>query len=202
MHLEFLVEEPSAEAALRNIIPKILGDTATHQGKHDLLRHLSNRLRAYRKWIPDDWYIIVLVDADDEDCRELKARLEDAAKRAGFATKSTPNSGGHFSILNRVAMKELEAWFLGDIEAIRAAYPRIPQTLARRTRYRDPDAVAGGTWEALERVLQKAGYHRGGLDKIAAAREISKHMQPERNKSRSFHVFCEGLRAIASQHAS
>ncbi len=204
MHIEFLVEESSAEAALRNIIPKILGDAAAydihpHQGKPHLLRKLPDRLKGYKKWIPQDWYIVVLVDADDEDCRDLKARLEDAARQAGFATKSTPDQSGHFTVLNRVAMKEIEAWFLGDVEAIHAAYPRVRQTLAKKAAYRDPDSIAGGTCEALERELQRVGYHRGGLDKITAAREISKHMQPERNRSRSFQVFCEGLRAIVGR---
>jgi len=201
MHVEFLVEESSAEVALRYLVPQILGNAATYdihpyQGKQDLLRKLPARLSAYKKWMPDDWYIVVLVDADDEDCRELKARLEAAARQAGFATKSAPANDGKFRILNRVAMKELEAWFFGDVEAIRAAYPRVPRTLAKRTRYRNPDSIQGGTWEALERELQRAGYHRGGLDKIAAARSISAHMRPERNKSRSFRVFCDGLRAM------
>ena len=40
MHLEILVEEPSAEAALQNIISHIVGDSVsyrviTHQGKTD-----------------------------------------------------------------------------------------------------------------------------------------------------------------------
>lgn len=204
MHIEFLVEESSAEAALRNIVPQILGGSATydihpHQGKRDLLSKLPQRLRAYRKWMPDDWRIVVLVDADDEDCKALKAQLEEAAREAGFITKSAASSSRGFQVLNRVVMKELEAWFLGDVEAIRAAYPDVPQTLARKAPYRDPDAVAGGAWEALERVLQKAGYHRGGLDKIAAAREISEHMRPERNRSNSFRAFCEGLRALVGQ---
>lgn len=200
MHIEFLVEESSAEVALRSIIPKILGDAASYnihpyQGKPDLVRKLPSRLKAYKKWIPDDWYIVVLVDADNEDCRELKARLEQAATDAGFATK-TAAPHGRFQVVNRIAVEELEAWFLGDIDAIRAAYPHVRQTLARKAPYRNPDAVAGGTWEALARELQRAGYHRSGLDKITAAREISKHMKPERNRSKSFQVFCEGLRAI------
>ncbi len=56
MHLEFLVEEASAEAALNNIIPKILGEDISflihpYQGKDDLLDKLPKRLRGYKKWI-------------------------------------------------------------------------------------------------------------------------------------------------------
>lgn len=204
MHIEFLVEEASVEAVLRNIVPQILGDVATynihpHQGKQDLLRKLPNRLKAYKKWIPENYYIVVLVDADEEDCRKLKAQLEAAARDAGFTTKSAAPNAGRFQVVSRIAMKELEAWFFGDVEAICAAYPRVSRTLARRKSYRDPDAVVGGTWEALQRELQRAGYHPGGLNKIAAAMDISRHMRPDRNRSRSFQVFCEGLRAMCAQ---
>ncbi len=58
--------------------------------------------------------------------------------------------------------------------------------------------MAGGTWESLERVLQKAGYHAGGLSKLKAAREISIHMDPVRNRSRSFQVFRDGLLKLVS----
>lgn len=99
-------------------------------------------------------------------------------------------------VLNRIAIEELEAWFFGDVEALRAAYPKVPATLGSQARYRDPDAIVGGTWEALERVLQGKGYHRGGLQKIKAAKEIAAHMDPARNRSRSFRVFMEGLAAL------
>lgn len=67
--------------------------------------------------------------------------------------------------------------------------------IARRREFRDPDRVRGGTWEALERVLQAAGYHRGGLRKIEAARAVSVRMDPGRNRSRSFRGFVQALRA-------
>ncbi|HEO69753.1 MAG TPA: DUF4276 family protein [Candidatus Hydrogenedentes bacterium] len=85
---------------------------------------------------------------------------------------------------------------LGDVKAIEAAYPRVRASVAGKARYRDPDKIKGGTWEALERVLQRAGYHRGGLAKIKAAQDIVSHMDPSRNTSRSFQVFREGLLAL------
>jgi hypothetical protein len=96
-------------------------------------------------------------------------------------------------VLNRLAIEELEAWFFGDVGALRAAYPGIPSSLGERANYRDPDAIRGGTWEALERELQRAGHHREGLAKIKAAQEIAAHMAPERNRSRSFQAFRQGL---------
>lgn len=59
MHLEFLVEEQSAEAALRVLVPKIVSadttfDIHAFNGKTALLRKLPNRLRGYRSFLPDD----------------------------------------------------------------------------------------------------------------------------------------------------
>lgn len=198
MHLEFLVEEPSCEAALQNLVPKILGHDASfaihvHQGKADLVKRLPGRLKGYKEWLPDYCGIVVLIDADDEDCHGLKAILEKAASDAGLISKSTAAVGSRFQVLNRLAIEELEAWFFGDSNALNAAYPHIASNLGNKGKYRNPDAVAGGTWEALERELQSAGYHLGGLPKIAAARDISAQMKPEDNKSKSFEVFREGL---------
>lgn len=202
MHLVVLVEEPSVEVVLQTLLPTILGpersfDVIVHQGKADLLAKLPGKLTGYRAWIPDDWRIAVLVDEDREDCRKLKARLERVAREVGFRTQSARAAGGgSFKVLNRLAIEELEAWFFGDVPALRAAFPRIPDSLASKAQYRDPDAIAGGTWETLERVLQRAGYYPAGLAKIDAARSIARWMIPARNRSRSFQVFVEGLREV------
>ena len=170
MHLEFLVEEPSAEAALQNLLPKILGTGVSfnihpHSGKTDLLAKLPGRLSGYRSWLPDDWGLVVLIDEDREDCIRLKRDLEREALRAGLTTQSSGHRGS-FEVLNRVAVEELEAWFFGDIPALTTAYPGISPHLGAKRPFRDPDAIKGGTWEALERVLQRAGHHRACLRKI------------------------------------
>jgi hypothetical protein len=199
MYIEFLLEERSAEAALKNLLPKIIGERVgfrlhAYQGKLDLLNKLPDRLQGYRAWMPDDYYIVVLIDADDEDCEALKAKLETIAREAGLNTKSAVLPGMHFQVLNRLAVEELEAWFIGDTPALRAAYPRISAHLKHRANYRDPDAVPGGTWEALERLLK---YHQYPLPgKITIAEKVSKHMEPDRNRSHSFQVFVDGLNAI------
>ena len=200
-HIEFLVEEPSAEAALSNLLPKILGEHATfsihvHGGKSDLLGKLPGRLRGYKAWLPENYRIVILIDEDRADCKGLKVQLEQAACDAGLITKSTAGGKANFQILNRVAVEELEAWFFGDAEALAQAYPGVPARLDRKARFRNPDTIAGGTWEALERLLQRAGYYHAGLAKIAAARTISAHMDPNRNRSRSFQAFRSGLMAV------
>ncbi len=204
MHLEVLVEERSAEEALRLLLPKIVGSGVSFEihafeGKRDLLAKLPSRLRGYARWIHQtETRVVVLVDEDRQDCRQLKGGLEGVAAAAGLTTKTVAGVGQPFLVLNRVAVEELEAWFLGDCDAIVAAYPRVPSSLPSRQGFRDPDAVKGGTWEQLDRVLQRAGYHRGGIAKIAAAKDIVPHMDPARNRSTSFQHFCAGLRALLS----
>ena len=201
IHIEFLVEEPSAEAALMEIVSSIVGNTITfqvhvHQGKQDLLRSLPDRLRGYARWLPVECCIVVLIDEDRQDCHALKRRLDAVVQQAGLVSKTAAGRAGGVQVVNRIAVEELEAWFFGDVDALRAAYPGVPVSLGNRARYRDPDAINGGTWEALERVLRQAGHHRSGLPKISVSREISRRMIPERNRSRSFQVFREGLLAV------
>lgn len=54
-HIEFIVEEPSMEAALRTIVPKILNDVSfdvyAHQCKDERLKRLPDRLRGYAAWL-------------------------------------------------------------------------------------------------------------------------------------------------------
>ena len=90
------------------------------------------------------------------------------------------------SLVNRIAIEELEAWYFGDWPAVCAAYPKVSAHVASKAGYRDPDSIAGGTWEAFERVLQRHGYFRGGLAKIEAARALGAAIDPARNRSVSF----------------
>ena len=199
-HVEVLVEEYSAEEALNNLLPKLLPPDVDFKvihfrGKPDLLNKLPDRLKGYRSWLPDDWRIVVICDRDSEDCLALKQKLEDIATKTGFTTPSTA-SNDQFHVLNRIAIEELEAWFLGDASAIAKAYPKVKETFATQNKYRLPDEISGGTWEALERLLRNKGYHPGGLNKVEAARAISLHMKPECNRSVSFQQFCTGLSAL------
>lgn len=200
-HIEVLVEEPSMEAALRTLLPKIVGRTSFEiypfQGKEDLLSKLPDRLRAYARWVPDNWRILVIVDRDDSDCRRLKTDLENIARDTGLTTR-TAARGNPYVVVNRIAIEELEAWYFGDWEAVRLSYPAVPATIPSKAKYRDPDAIAGGTWEAFERVLRQAGYFPHGLPKIETARRIAAHMSPERNTSKSFQVLRDVLLEMAT----
>ena len=196
-HLELLVEERSMEAFLRVLLPRLLPrdrtfDIRVFQGKKDLLRKLERRLRAYARWLPEECRIVVMVDRDNDDCLALKAQLEEAAGQARLLTRSRA-AGQPWQLVNRVVIEELEAWYFGDWEAVRAAYPKVSEIIPSKAAYRVPDAIAGGTWEVFEQILQRHGYFPAGLPKMEAARAIAPHMDPARNSSQSFVRFFEAL---------
>ena len=193
------VEEYSMEAALEKLLPKLLRDIefqiVRFQCKDDLLKQAPARLRGYASWLPLNWRILVLVDRDDDDCNALKERLEQLAVAAGLITKTKAGHGERFQIVTRIAIEELESWFFGDWAAVQSAYPRVSSTVPQKAGYRDPDGIAGGTWEALERVLQRAGYFSTGLRKLELARSVAVYMDIQRNRSRSFQAFAEAVKA-------
>lgn len=196
------VEEPSMEVALHQLLPKLINDAdfeiRRFQCKDDLLKNLPDRLRAYSSWLPPTWAILVLVDRDDDDCEALKERLDKMATDVGLLIKTAAGHGERFQVANRIAIEELEAWFFGDWSAVQAAYPRVSATIPQKTGFRDPDAILGGTWEALERVLKKSGYFKSGLRKMECARTVAQHMEPTRNSSKSFQAFSGAVSAAVS----
>ena len=196
-HLEFLVEERSMEAFLLALLPRLLPRDRTFQvhvfqGKRDLLQKLESRLRGYARWLSDDCRIVVMVDRDNDECHALKAQLEEAAGRAGLLSRSRATEYP-WQLVNRVVIEELEAWYFGDWDAVRAAYPRVSATIPNKAPYRVPDAIVGGTWEAFERILKRRGYFTTGLRKAEAARAIATHIDPARNRSQSFGLFVDAI---------
>lgn len=196
-HFELLVEEQSMETFLRLLLPRILPpdisfEIHTHQGKSDLLRSLPGRLRGYAAWLPADWRLVVLLDRDDQDCVDLKLKLEDIAAEVGLASRSAVGTA-NWKLVNRIAIEELEAWYFGDWEGIVEAYPRLPRNADAKAGLRDSDAIEGGTWETLERLFKRAGYFSGGLPKLEIARAMGTHLDPTRCASHSFTVFRDAL---------
>ena len=200
-HFEFHVEEVSMEAFLSATLPTMLPEGVTfriypYQGKHALLRKIGNRLKGYSTWMPAEYRLVLIVDRDNDDCDELKAQLEALCNDAGLRSRSV--AGNHeWQIVTRLAIEELEAWFFGDWPAVCAAYPRVSPHVPTQARYRNPDAIVGGTWEAFERVLRKHGYFKQGLAKRQAAAAIGNHMDPTRNSSHSFNVFRDAVAEAA-----
>lgn len=201
MRIEFLVEEQSAEEALKHLLPGLIGQRARWKlinlgSKYKLLKVISKRLAAYRRRIEqgEDLRIVVLVDRDNDECEALKGQLEGAARDAGLTTKSAPSADGRFWVVNRIVIEELESWFIGDPVALRAAFSRLPRIDANKGIFRNPDN--GGSWEALHRFLKKHGIYKSSYPKIDAARRIAPKLDVHANRSRSFQVFVQGVEAL------
>jgi hypothetical protein len=196
------VEEPSMKVALEHFLPKLMVGTdfeiRRFLCKDDLLKNLPDRLRGYSTFLPASWALLVLVDRDDDNCLELKRSMESMVAAAGLISKTSAGNGNQFQVVNRIAIEELESWFFGDWQAVRKAYPRVPATIPQKAGYRDPDAIIGGTWEALERVLKRGGYYKTGLRKMECARTVAQYMEPTRNSSRSFQAFVGAVSAAVA----
>lgn len=190
------------EAFLAGSLPSLLPVGVTwvlhvYQGKFDLLRKLPSRLAGYKAWLPADRRIVVLVDRDDDDPMALKSSLEALAQAAGLTTKTSCGTDV-WQCANRIAVEELEAWFFGDWEAVRSVYPRVSATQRSKAGFRDPDDIAGGTWEALERLLKNAGYFKEGLRKVELATEVARTFDPDRCTSTSFRQFRAALESATA----
>jgi hypothetical protein len=202
MQIDVLLEEPSAEEALRIILPKILAGKAKFKlinmrNKSRLIGELPKRLLGYKKRLEngEDLKIVVLVDRDKDDCENLKARLERIAHDAELFTRTSPDQNGRFQVITRIAIEELEAWFIGDTEALKGAFSGL-RGKAFPQSFSNPDN--SGTWEHLHRFLKRNGIYKSNYPKIEAARKIAPHMDLSRNKSRNFRHFCRGIEALLS----
>lgn len=181
-HLVFLLEEPSAQDALQAWVPTWLtADVTTHylvfQGKQDLERRMVLRMR---HWLLPDSRFIVMRDQDSGDCKQVKAALVERCQQAG-----RPDA------VVRVACRELESFFIGDWQAVAQAFGR--PALARldgKAAYRVPDAIGSPSAELAR--------HLGGYQKRDGARRIAPLIDPERNRSRSFHALRSAVLALDS----
>ncbi len=199
-HLEFLVEERSMEVFLRAWLCQALPEECTFaihasQGKHALLRKLEYRLKGYSTWLPNDYRIVLIVDRDNDNCHQLKSRLEAICRNAGLCSRQATKDTD-WQIVTRIAIEELEAWYFGDWQAVCHAYPNVSPNIPGKARYRDPDAIQGGTWEAFERIMMRSGYFGQGLAKVQAATTIGRYINAQHNRSRSFSIFRDAITEI------
>ncbi|MBL8733229.1 MAG: DUF4276 family protein [Planctomycetes bacterium] len=179
--LLFLLEEPSARDLLEGLLPRLLpGHTVlmylVFEGKQDLERNVTRKIQG---WQRPDTRFVVLRDQDAGDCRAVKAQL---------ASLVPPERRSLTTI--RVACRELESWALGDWAAVAKAFDRPRLTdLDRRSTYRSPDALHNPVVE-----LRK---HVPSYQKRDGARRLGPLLTPERNRSRSFQLFCRTIITLA-----
>lgn len=172
----FLLEEPSAKALLEGLLPRLLGECVdarfiVFEGKQDLETQLTRKLRS---WKAPDSKFVVMRDQDASDCMDVKQRLNELVAQSGR------------SALTRVACRELEAWVLGDLEALSRAF-EMPSLvgLSKKAKFRDPDALYDPVGE-LRRLVPN-------YQKIDGARRLGRLLDPQSNASRSFRAFCDGV---------
>jgi hypothetical protein len=179
--LVFLLEEPSMEEVLKVLLPKILPNNVyfqlvPHEGKSDLDRSIPKKLRAWRA--PGVRFVIVR-DRESAECKNLKRHLLGLCE-----------AGGRPDSLIRIVCPSLEAWFLGDLEAVEQAFELNGLTTKPRLkRFADPDHFDNAPDE-LRRMIKQ-------YKKLGGARAIAPHLDAARNRSHSFGVFRDGVLRFA-----
>jgi hypothetical protein len=151
-----------------------------------LLAGFGTTFAKYGKYYPAT--VIVVCDLDDRSFGAFAKELRGLLSRIRQAPKTA------FCL----AVEEGEAWFLGDLTAIKTAYPKARDSILNN--YKN-DSICG-TWELLAdavypggaRSLEAQGYRVTGAEKSKWAREISPHMEIDRNKSPSFAGFVSAIR--------
>jgi len=185
--LVFFLEERSAKLMLEGFLPSILPEDeniycryVVFEGKSDLQKNLFRKLKA---WQNNDAKFIVLHDKDSNDCMQIKEKLTNICQ-----------SSGKSNTLVRIACHELESWYLGDLLAVERGLGLFGLERQRNNRkFRTPDNI-GNAFQELSRLT------RDKYQKISGSRSIAPYLDIERNQSRSFRVFVEGVRGILSNN--
>lgn len=216
MYIQFLAEDESTQILLRHIMNKLkdlycekeivwdikfftgighLGKkgTAIQRKTGKLLNDLPMYLRAFDKVIQamGEGAIFIVLDNDKRDKAEFLNQLKSVSVDNEIVSDHV------FCI----AVKEIEAWLLGDIQAIGKAYPSVKKSVQKRY---IQDGICD-TWEVLAdmvypgglvRLRKKAagGYQEIGKTKAEWADKIGSALNLDRNRSPSFNYFLSELR--------
>lgn len=150
--------------------------------QNQLLTQLPIKLKNYGSQAVGGYAtsVLVLVDADREDCRSLKERL--ATVYENLPTKPE-------RCLFRIAVEETESWFLADPDAVKGAYPRAKVAALRR---HAPDSVCGA-WERLAEAIGEDPRACTGADKVRWAEKISPFLDLEEPRSPSLAALINGV---------
>jgi hypothetical protein len=219
MQLVFLTEDKSGKELLRCIMgkyclehPNVTYEIYSFHGIGTIPKKLRvngqktsmllNDLPAYLKGISKRLLaiggqnaIVVVCDCDCHDCAEFKDALVKLLEKCEIETETV------FCL----AIEEMEAWLLGDPEAVLAAYPS--SNLSELRSYR-PDSIVG-TWERLADITYKGGcrqmkkdcptFYEIGAMKIEWAMKIGVRLNLHNNQSPSFSHLIKKLDMLTSE---
>lgn len=179
--LVFFLEEPSAKEMLQGLLPKILPDEVAvlyrvFQGKQDLEKNLVKRLRG---WNSPDCHFVIMRDQDSGNCITIKEKLVSMCEEAGKK-----------EALIRIACRELESFYLGDLKAVETGLKIKGIARHQATKkFRDPDDVQHPAEELVQ--LTSNVYQ-----KISGSRLIGPQLSTENNKSLSFNALIKGIQQL------
>ena len=168
------------KALLDGLLPRLFPDLVflcvPHDGKGDLEKSVPRKLRAWRE--PGVRFVVVR-DNDRGDCVALKARLRGlCADRRGE------------DVLIRIVCQELEAWYLGEPDALADAFRNESlRRIGSKARFRRPDHIPYPARALAQLVPQ--------YQKIGCARALANHLNRERNRSPSFRAMMDGVERLA-----
>lgn len=182
--LACFLEEPSAAVFLRGILPSLLPDGVEprfikFQGKQDMEKNLLKKLRG---WNQPDTLFLIMRDQDTEDCKAVKNRLTQIC--ADSVKTET---------LVRIACRELESFYLGDLDAVGRAFdlPKLMQQQDKQ-KYRNPDR--------LENPARELRNLTGGqYQKIQGSRKIAPLLKYRDNHSTSFRALLNGIETLVQK---
>jgi len=214
VHIEILTEDSSGQRLLEHLIPKLIGppgephswrfhayrgigrippglSASSDASRRILLDQLPRLLRGYVR-TPGIDAVVVVLDADERDCVAFLTELRSLAERCGAS---------HLALF-RLAIEEMEAWYLADHGALQRAYP---EARMRALDHYVQDSVCG-TWELVadaihpsgSHAIRQAGWPLPGQIKHEWADRIGPLLDPETNLSPSFGKLRDGIRRLAS----
>lgn len=213
MHFQFLIEDLSGRILIEQVMSKLIAarkditcDYKAFRGiggfqkKWDpktaktqkLLNDLPIFLRGYNRSLSVSGYkaaLIIVLDNDQNNPDEFNKKLEELAKAQNIS----------IDYVFCVAVEEMEAWLLGDRNAVLTAYPNARISILNEY---EQDSICG-TWEKLASAIYSGGlakfkkenitYKDVGKQKCEWAEQIGQHMDVHINQSLSFQRFVRAI---------
>ena len=212
MYFQFLIEDESGKKLVDAIMQKIQTKYAnvtykctafkgiggftkkntikdTRTGK--LLNDLTTYLKGFNRSLAHiDSAVVVVLDNDNRNSEEFKDELNNVII----------NNAISLDHIFAVAIEEMEAWLLGDKDAILAAYPNAKKSVLSEY---VQDSICG-TWEVLAAAVYPGGltkmlkecptYREKGTVKSEWAEKIGAFMDISNNNSPSFNYFINEIK--------